>query len=240
MKKTSYGVWRLILLSLLAALGLSPVRISTWNFNGSEILPAKDVSYLTKKTHSTNPVRASISEQDFCLEKKHDQATIHSCEGLQDVIYWESPIAWQVREAFFADLNRDGKLEAVLLVRRPFAPWPIDRFVPNGGRIKDFHDREGFSCHVILLGWRDGKFKEAWAGSSMVAPIRQLSAVDLDGDGEQELAALEYDYDKNEKIGGLVIWEWNGFGFSLKDRQAGPFSRLSVITDRESTWLVTH
>ena len=152
--------------------------------------------------------------------------------------YWQSPESWQVKEAFFADLNLDGLSEAVLLVRRPFSPWPVDEFMPKGGRINNFQDKSGYSVHLILLRWVDGKFNEAWAGSSMADPIRNLYAVDLDGDGTQELAALEYKYDGNEQDGSIVIWSWNGFGFSLDARLSGTFGSLKIIENEYQKWLV--
>lgn len=240
MKKASNSVWRLILVSLLAFLGISPVKLHPRVFNGHEVLTA-DVAgyYLQEKEQLFMPTQTIIEGQEFCLELEQTKATLSPCESERVGTFWVSPESWQVQEGFFADLNRDNQMEAVLLVRRPFSPWPIDSFVPYGGRISEFQDLSGYSCHVILLGWRDGQFKEVWAGSAMADPIRQLHAIDLDGDGSQELAALEYAYDENENMANLVIWKWNGFGFSLSDRLVGSFSQLQVFTSQHNAWLVT-
>ena len=68
---------------------------------------------------------------------------------------WQSPAAWTVIQAAITDLNHDGIPEATLLVWRPFRPWPVDQWLPYGGRIADFHDAAGDSCQIILIGWRN-------------------------------------------------------------------------------------
>ncbi len=112
-----------------------------------------------------------------------------------DRIRWQSPPEWQVGQALVADLNRDGRPEAVLLVWRPFRPWPVDAWLPYGGRISDFHDSNGTSCHLILIGWYRGAFRERWAGSALAAPVKSFAVADLSGDGEQLLVTLEAQYD---------------------------------------------
>jgi hypothetical protein len=139
---------------------------------------------------------------------------------------WESPPEWQVIQAGFADLDRNGLPEAVILVWRPFEPWPVDRFLPYGGRIAAFHDREGDSCHIILVGWLSDGYQELWAGSAMADPVRSYAAVDLDRDGLQELVTLEGRYadPRNAPGRAVKVWEWNGFGFSLVSEMKGIFS----------------
>ena len=144
---------------------------------------------------------------------------------------WQSPKAWQVLHGEITDLDQDGLSEVTLLVRRPFQPWPIDRFLPYPGRIRDFHDAAGFSCHVIMIGWRRGAFREVWAGSAMSQPLQSFAAGDLTGDGKQELIALEGNY-TDLPVGparSLTAWEWNGFGFTLIARSQGPFRNLRLF-----------
>ena len=79
-----------------------------------------------------------------------------------DNTVWQSPQTWQVVQAAFTDLNRDGQPEVTLLLWRPFQPWPVDQWLPNGGRIADFHDAAGQSCHIILIGWSRSAYRELW------------------------------------------------------------------------------
>ncbi len=148
-----------------------------------------------------------------------------------DVLRWQSPPSWDVRQAALGDLNRDGSIEAVLLVWRPFKPWPVDQWLPSGGRIAEFQDAQGESCHIILIGWHRAEFTERWAGSALAEPIRSFALADMNQDGFDELVALESIYETTaaSPANALKIWEWNGFGFSLVSEQKGYFSDLKVL-----------
>ena len=146
-------------------------------------------------------------------------------------VRWQSPPTWQVRQALFADLNHDGRPEAVLLVWRPFQAWPVDAWLPNGGRIDSFHDAAGMSCQIILIGWYQDAFRERWAGSALAQPVAELAAVDLAGQGSQLLVTRESDYDDPASAPArrLKVWDWNGFGFSLVFEMDGPFSEMQPV-----------
>jgi hypothetical protein len=165
----------------------------------------------------------------------HDQATIRT----GDQIRWESPAAWQVAQAQISDLNRDGAPEAVLLVWRHFRPWPVDAWLPYGGRIEGFHDSGGFSCHIILIGWKQGAFREVWAGSAMADPVQRFAVADLAGDGQPVLVTLEGSYEDPPSAPSrrLSMWEWNGFGFTfvheLEDAHAFSLMGIAQIEDRQ-------
>ena len=108
-------------------------------------------------------------------------------------------------QAQISDLNRDGGPEATLLVWRPFQPWPVDQWLPHGGRIESFHDDQGNSCHIILIGWRGSAYGELWAGSALAGPVRSFAAADLNGDGSQELLTLEGSYAEAEVRAGARL-----------------------------------
>ena len=145
---------------------------------------------------------------------------------------WESPSDWDVRSALLGDLNHDGLIEVDLLVWRAYQPWPVDKFLPFGGRTAEFHDASGKSCHLILIGWKGTGFRELWAGSALARPLAEIAIADLDGDGKQELAALESDYlqPQDDPSDSLAVWSWNGFGFDLMARVSGIFTTLEVVT----------
>ncbi len=171
-----------------------------------------------------------------CLALVDQTLQITDCQS--DVL-WQSPSDRRVTEAQIGDLNRDGLDEAILLVWRPFKPWPVDKFMPYGGRIKEFHDQNGDSCQIILIGWARNDWRELWAGSALVSPVERLGVADLDGDGWQELAALERPYDTKQPNTDLTVWKWLGFGFTLIDRVKGSFYDLSIFRDSSQSWLVT-
>ena len=144
---------------------------------------------------------------------------------------WQSPASWDVIQAAVTDLNHDGLPEATMLVWRPFRPWPVDQWLPYGGRITPFQDASGQSCHIILVGWRDGQFREVWAGSALAEPVRAFAAADLKGTGNQYLVTLEGSYTESRLAPGkaLKVWEWNGFGFSVVSSMVGSFEPFALV-----------
>jgi len=153
---------------------------------------------------------------------------------------WQSPESWRVAQAAFSDLNRDSVTEVTLLVWRPFRPWPVDAWLPHGGRISEFHDADGQSCHLILIGWKQGIYRELWAGSALAEPLRALAAADLDADGKEELAALEAAYDDppSGAASWLKVWEWNGFGFSAVYGLEGRFRQMQIVRGADGRILI--
>jgi hypothetical protein len=144
---------------------------------------------------------------------------------------WQSPTDWTVLQAEITDLNRDGTPEATLLVWRPFHPWPVDQWLPHGGRIANFHDDKGKSCHIILIGWRRSEYGELWAGSALAEPVKSFAAADLTGDNTQELVTLEGSYadSRSAPARALKVWEWNGFGFSVVSVITGTLYELALV-----------
>jgi hypothetical protein len=221
---------------VLALLLIEPASLSAWSFSQQ----ALQVASLALVAPSAQWIEIQQSAdlngdgKSECLILNSERLQITNCQGK---VFWQSPAGWQVKEAQVGDLNRDGKPEVDLLVWRLFKPWPIDQYLPSGGRISAFHNRAGLSCHVILIGWVRGGYNELWAGSALIQPVSQLRAVDLDGDGWQELAALEGQYDRMEQGGYLTIWKWNGFGFTLADQVKQNYSQLQIMGTDKQKWL---
>jgi len=150
-----------------------------------------------------------------------------------DETVWQSPPEWQVTQVAFSDLDQDEITEVTLLLWRPFRPWPTDEWLPKGGRISDFHNTAGQSCHIILIGWRLGGYRELWAGSAMADPVTAFANADLDGNGFEELVTLESRYSASYTASARVLkaWEWNGFGFSIVSSMNGSFGKMTLIRD---------
>ncbi len=148
---------------------------------------------------------------------------------------WTTPPQWNVFMAQMADLNWDGRPEIVMAVWWPFKPWPIDAWLPHGGRIAGFHDAQNRSCHIILWGWGGTRFRELWAGSAMAEPVIGFFAADWNADGRDELMTVESSYDSPARGRAVSLWEWNGFGFSLVDRWNTILRRFVVLKEENGS-----
>ena len=221
-----------LLLGFAAFVLVSPAPIPygydvrAWQLADSTLVPIP----LPPNTQTVQPLVSVDFDGNGTPERlalSNGQASIQSGGKIR----WKSPQAWQVRQAQVADLNHDGLPEAVLLVWRPFNPWPVDAWLPNGGRIDKFHDSAGMSCHIILIGWYTGSFRERWAGSALAEPVKSFAVADLTGSGDQLLISLESEYDDpiSTPARRLKVWEWNGFGFTIVSIEDGPFSQLVIV-----------
>jgi hypothetical protein len=142
------------------------------------------------------------------------------------------PGDWYIADLAWADVTNDGSPELALLVWRPWRDWPIQRWVTVPSPISGFQDEEGLSCQVILIDPASGR--EIWAGSALPKPLLTLDVGDVDGDGRNELVALEGDY-SSAPYGAathLDIWRWQGFGFILESRSRVPAFHQAGLTDR--------
>jgi len=217
---------KILILALLTLALASPTPIHAWQRTDSGL---KRVSLPASAEPLVPLVSADFDgdRQPETLSLSDGRAVIFSAGQIR----WQSPPNWQVRQAEIADLNRDGLPEAVLLVWRPFKPWPVDRWLSSGGRINGFHDSAGNSCHLILIGWQKDTFRERWAGSALAEPLKSFAVADLAGDGKQVLIALEAEYDDlpSAPARQLKIWEWNGFGFSLVTTLEESFGQLALV-----------
>jgi hypothetical protein len=226
------GLWIAAALSL----GLiSPAGMAVWIYT-----PRKGLeSALEREALSVIrlPNEADLDQEGEleCLRLEDGRAAIYAgvCEGDQSrEPLWQSSADWDVRQAQLSDLDGDGWMEVTLLVWRDFTPWPIDTYLGHPGYIESFQDNNGRSCHLILIGSRycEG-YCELWAGSALADPLQSFTAADLDGDGLEEIAALEgaYDDPPGSASHALTIWAWNGFGFNLQSRVDGEFKDLLVL-----------
>lgn len=224
------------MLIFCSSLQLSPIRVNAYHFTGAGLLSspfstdAQFIPPITQVDLDGNGVPENIVINN-------DQAFLIS----NGQYVWESPSDWQVLQTLISDLDQDDKPEITLLIRRPFHPWPVDQWLPFGGRIEDFQDSSGMSCHIIMIGWKDERYKEIWAGSSLSQPALSIAAADLDQDGQIELITMEGVYDERSVFPGktLKLWEWNGFGFSLLTSLPGKYNNFMIFTSRSKQSAIT-
>jgi hypothetical protein len=228
---------RLILFLGLIALALvSPAPFKpAWEFVDSKLTPIPQVMGVKM----FQPINSFDFDGDATLEMMelaNGQAIIQSGRKIR----WQSPSTWLVKQAQIADLNNDGLPEVILLVWRKFKPWPVDTWLPNGGRISQFHNAAGMSCHIILIGWNGSSFRERWAGSAMAEPVKAFAVADLTGNGKQLLVTLESQYDDPPSAPAekLKAWEWNGFGFTVVSQVSGAFNQLAIARENNGRLLI--
>jgi hypothetical protein len=221
--------FKLVLLSSLALLLVAPSPLTLFTWDGQGLTQAS--AYSSGLTFATAaPIDLDNDGQPETVILNEGQVEIRS----DDLIVWSSPADWDVVQTEITDLNSDGNFEVSLLLWRPFSPWPIDAYIPHPGRIQDFHDADHRSCHLILIGWTRGTYRELWAGSALAEPLLGFTAIDINRDGQQELIAMESRYDALFlETSRITVWEWNGFGFTLLSR--GPKGYFHSLTTVETS-----
>ena len=228
--------WLLSNFLLLFIFGLtSPILPRAWQFGASGL----ELVQLPSSLQPVEPLTTGDLNGDGLpehLSLSSNRASIYENEDL----VWQSPPEWSISQAALTDLNQDGQLEATLLVWREFRPWPVDAWLPHGGRIASFHDSQNQSCHIILIGYSRGAYRELWAGSALADPIVSFAAADLDGDGVQELATLEGSYTTHRSgiAHTLKIWRWNFFGFNAVSSIEGTFHQMALSIGSEGSLFV--
>ncbi len=225
----------IILLTLGTLLQITPAPLRAFSL-GSDGLTSVSITAGIEPIPSDQEADLDGNGIQETLALSDERLTILS-EGR---IAWQSPAEWQVVQAAIVDLNQDGYPEVSLLLWRPFRAWPVDQWLPYGGRIAGFHNMEGQSCHFILIGWSGKSYQELWAGSAMADPITAFTAADLDGDGKQELVALEGRYSDpgSAPARTLKVWKWNGFGFSVVSSMDGVFSKMTLVQANDGQILI--
>ena len=120
---------------------------------------------------------------------------------------WRSPQSWQVVDLDLGDPDADGRNEMMLVF------WKPDEF----GVLRS---------HPFIVGYRGGSYHETWGGSGVSDPIQEVELGDVDRDGAQELVVLEQ---RPNKLQAVAVWDWHGWGFSLKWRSLeGKYEDLRV------------
>lgn len=144
------------------------------------------------------------------IRRREDAVEI--LQGGQSV--WRSPPEWQVRDLALGDPNDDGRYEALLAVDKPG---------PSGTP----------TSQPFVIGYRNGIYRDLWGGSPVGAPILEVELADLDGDGVEELAAIEAPLEGSARY--VTVWRWHGWGFSLVWRSPpGGYHDLIVLPGEDS------
>jgi hypothetical protein len=132
---------------------------------------------------------------------------------------WKSDPGWHVADYALGDPNDDGRNEILVALWKP--------------------DSEGIlRSHPFIVGFRSGQYKTIWGGSAVTYGIHELLLADLDGDGRQELVVLEsadLQAGSGSTLRTLSVWDWHGWGFSLRWRsETGHYSNVTLITAEDT------
>ena len=122
-------------------------------------------------------------------------------------VIWQTTEAWWVDDFFLNDANNDGTSDLSLLVwksgsfgtQKPFWIKSEDRSIKN---------------HLFVFKLKNGTFKPVWQSSNLDRPVLAADITDLDGDGKQELVAVEGSY-TDPTVRQVTVWRWKGWGFYL-------------------------
>jgi hypothetical protein len=124
---------------------------------------------------------------------------------------WQGVTArWQPWKLMVADVDGDGMSEIVVGV------YKATRFFPRP-----------HNC-LFIYGWDGRRAYPKWLGSSLSKPFTDFAFADFNGDGQDELIALETRLDGLRSV---AVYSWNGFGFTL-DWQRGAWGEASLITEK--------
>lgn len=109
---------------------------------------------------------------------------------------WRTPQSWRVVDLALGDPDMDGRQEMLLAFWKPDALGVL-------------------RSHPFIVGYRGGTYQETWGGSGVSDPILEVELGDVDNDGIEELVVLEQ---RANKLRAVTVWDWHGWGFSLKWR----------------------
>jgi hypothetical protein len=139
------------------------------------------------------------------LDKESDPAL--SVWHGKRVLWRGVPASWRPWKLAVADVDGDGFHEIAVGV------YKATRYFPKP-----------HNC-LFIYAWDGRSAQPKWLGSSLSRPFLDFAFVDSNGDGRDELIAIETKRDGRRCA---AAYSWNGFGFTL-DWQRGDWQEAALI-----------
>lgn len=149
-------------------------------------------------------------------------------------VLWQSDENWWVEDFFLADSDNDGKMNLNLSV------WKSGDF----GKYKPFWVKENnpsVKNHFFVFILSNNNMKPVWQSSNLSAPNCRIMFSDLDGDGKNDLIALEGDYAQSPDCKGeyISVWKWNEWGFVNEWRsEKGEFNEIKTYETEGKKYII--
>lgn len=115
---------------------------------------------------------------------------------------------WRPWKLAVADVDGDGRKEIVVGVFKP------TKFIPRP-----------HNC-LFIYDWDGRRAAPKWLGSTLSRPFTDFLLADGDGDGRDEVYAIETRRDG--KLA-LAAYSWNGFGFT-RDWERGDWQKAALLS----------
>ena len=198
------------------------------NLKLPDLTPSLQAMSYDIKNLNENRIAFTFSNNTFTTIRKppkHPGIPASADVGNPPALPEDFPESWDIRDSVYTELTGDDRSEFALIVWRPWRDLPIMKYSKTPSLIKDFHDKDGESCHLAIIdpdpdrdrGNKSRSYREVWVASAMPVPLLRIEAGDVDGDDVNELVALEGSYESSREGPGtrISVWRWNGFGFFI-------------------------
>jgi len=121
-------------------------------------------------------------------------------------IIWQSPTEWWIDDFAIAASTDDKELKLNLSV------WVAGKYGPS----KPFwvkKDDKIIGNHLYVFAKKGASMRAVWQSSRLAQPNLSIQFKDIDNDQQDELLAIEGNYNSAKRSNNFTIWKWKEWGF---------------------------